>query len=202
VAGSKRGGFGLRGFYSTPAPKPAKDQKYQHVSAHHHPAACSLDASTRTQSNAAYFATRRYALDPAYNFQPDIAQAHQLPPGAIDFNAMEIRGAFLRFFVAAFQNYEEFFSDYAQRQRDALTEKTGAAKKAGFGFQSTKSADNTNKFVPLSKQSLDSTSRPKLDILESNPRSVAGIATALGERRTFDQKKFLAIQDDTFLKHM
>lgn len=170
---SKRTGFGLRGFYAQAPPKAPKDQKYQHISSHHHPAACTVDASAASQANAAYFGSRRYALDPAYNSQPDLAQTQQLPTGSIDFNAMEVRGAFLRFFVAAFQDYGEYFSDYAAR----LKEGEKSAKKP-----------------TLSKQTLDSTSRPK-EATGLDHNGAAG-------RREFDQKRFLAEQEDAFLKHM
>lgn len=203
TTGSKKSTFGLRQFYSSspaPPPKaPAKDLKYQHVSAHHHPAACSLDAGTRHQAGAS-FANRRYALDPAYNYQPDVSQLQSLPAGAIDFNAMEIRGAFLRFFVAAFMDYEEFFSDYAAKSKEALSDKN---KKAGnFAFQRSgaQSVDGA-KNATLTKQTLDTTSRPKSeDVVVGN--GTAPLNGALGAPKTFDQNKFLAAQEDGFLKHM
>jgi hypothetical protein len=204
VAGSKRGGFGLRGFYSSSsATKPTKDQKYQHVASYHHPACCTFDAGTRQQNNAVSFASRRYALDPAFNYQPDIGQQHALPVSAVDFNAMEVRGAFLRFFVAAFFNYEEYFSDYAVRQQAAAVKKPVPSGTGGGGgmFSASKSVDGP-KFASLTKQSLDSTSRPKSDADGSTPLSMSQKAPTEVEQRTFDQKKFLTAQEDAFLKHM
>ena len=205
ATGTKRGVF-MRQFYSSPAPapppKPSKDLKYQHVAAYHHPAACTLDAGTRYQAAGASFATRRYALDPAFNQQIDIGQHHALPPGAVDFNAMEIRGAFLRFFVAAFNDYDDFFIDPS---RSGVG---GNGKKGSVNKPSTNSVDGTIN-ATLSKSSLDATTRPKSDAIATQALGSSGALAngspatdAFAMKRSFEQNKFLAAQEDSFLKHM
>ena len=202
ATGTKRGIL-MRQFYGNqnpPPPKPAKDQKYQQGLSHIHPAACTLDAVTRYQPTGASFTGRRYPLDPAYNQQTDISQFQSLPPGAVDFNAKEIRRAFLRFFVAAFIDYEDFFVDPS-----LPTGQNGKDRKPTAG---------SNKGATATFTSLDATSRPKSDMSSAQLLSQAGGsgffngldgasgAQSVPLKRTFEQNKFLAKQEDSFLKHM
>lgn len=202
ATGTKRGVF-MRNLLGSapPPPKPSKDQKYQHVSSYHHPAACTLDAGTRYQNAGASFTSRRYPLDPAFNQQSDISQFQSLPAGAIDFNAMEVRGAFLRFFVAAFIDYNDFFVDPLR----PVTLPNGK-KAAPLTKGSTLSVDS--KSIAATKLTLDSTSRPKSDAYTPLTSAQIGAENAgfsgivPPAKKTFEQNKFLAKQEDAFLKHM
>ena len=205
VATARRSAWG---FYGTTPPRPPKDQKYQHVASYHHPAACSLDAGSRQQTSTAtgtFFANRRFALDPAYNYQPDLGQTHPLPAGAIDFNAMEVRGAFLRFFVAAFQTYEDYFSDSTNsnsgNSKDNKTDRTSSTKKSSSVSSTSKSVDGA-KSATLTKQSLDSTNRPKSQAAAAVTSNNNSNGHSIPVHRTFDNVKFASAQEDSFLKHM
>jgi hypothetical protein len=199
-----KGGFSsLRGFYSGSVPsKPSKEQKYQHVSAADHPAVCCRDANLIAVNAAkgnTHSSSRRFPLDPAFNIYTDSINVHgtNAPTILSTFNAMEVRGAFLRFFVAAFQKYEEYFNDFGEKpvpERSASTiKKNGPFLASKGGAQSVDSGSfkhSSSLHAAVQQQKLSHATAP------------TGLFGSVSIKKNFDKDRYLADQDDPFLKHM
>jgi len=115
---------------------------------------------------------------------------------------MEIRAAFLRFFVAAFLDYQDYFSNYANAaaaSRDDNDEPNGPRKKnASFVF-SSKSVDGieSSSLGTISSSQYAGQSGGKRRPLSETP----AVTSTIKKEASFNQAKFIENQEEPFLRH-